>query len=278
VQHRAEATRRAVLEAAARLFDERGYAGTSISDISATSGRTSGSIYFHFGGKEQLALGVVQEHFAAWPRLIGEHAAPGPPALERLVRLSFAVAASFRDDVVVRAGARLWSERKAIDASLPVPFIGWVHTVTDLLREARVEGDLADHVEPDRASYGVVCAFFGLHTVSDALDGRRDIEERLRDLWLLLLPALQERPAEAAALVERVCAVIGMGTRPAADGGDDPDGGTAGTSAPAGTSAACPAPGAAGMPAGPDVLETTTVTPPPPAQRSTPWPAANSAP
>ncbi|WP_069816592.1 ScbR family autoregulator-binding transcription factor [Streptomyces sp. TP-A0874] len=191
MQKRAEATRRSILEAAAHLFDDRGFTETSISDISEMCGRTSGAIYFHYGNKEKLALAVVHEHLATWPSLIARYASPDQPALEGVVRLSFAVAATFRDDVIVRAGARLWAEQKAIDATLPVPFLGWIRTMTSLLSRARAEGDLAPHVDPAAAAHSVVCAFFGLHTIADALDGRQMIEERLVDLWRLLLPALQ---------------------------------------------------------------------------------------
>ncbi|MFJ2116036.1 MULTISPECIES: ScbR family autoregulator-binding transcription factor [unclassified Streptomyces] len=200
-QVRAKTTRRFLLESAARLFDERGYAGTSISDISARSGRTSGAIYFHFASKENLALAIVEEHFATWPTLIGRYGSVDLPALEKLVALSFDVARAFRDDVVIRAGARLWAERAAIDATLPRPFVGWLETVTGLLEEARSEGELAAGVPPEVAAYGLVCAFFGLHTVSDALEGRSQIEEGLHDLWLLHLTALQPVPAPEALLV-----------------------------------------------------------------------------
>ncbi|MFE7567591.1 ScbR family autoregulator-binding transcription factor [Streptomyces sp. NPDC057539] len=202
-QVRAKATRRFLLEAAAHLFDERGYAGTSISDISARSGRTSGAIYFHYASKENLALAIVEEHFATWPELIGRYKAADRPALERLVALSFDVARAFRDDVVIRAGSRLWTERAAIDVTLPRPFVGWLETVTGLLEEARAEGSLAERVCPEVAAHGLVCAFFGLHTVSDALEGRRQIEEGLSDLWLLLLAALQTDP-DPALLLARV--------------------------------------------------------------------------
>lgn len=202
-QVRAKTTRRFLLEAAALLFDERGYAGTSISDISARSGRTSGAIYFHYASKENLALAIVEEHFATWPGLIGRHRSGGLPALERLVGLSFDVARAFRDDVIIRAGSRLWAERRAIDAALPRPFVGWLETVTGLLEEARQEGQLAKGVTPQVAAHGLVCAFFGLHTVSDALEGRRQIEEGLHDLWMLLLTALQAEP-DPATLLARV--------------------------------------------------------------------------
>ncbi|MCK7621677.1 TetR/AcrR family transcriptional regulator [Streptomyces sp. RS10V-4] len=203
MQIRAKTTRRFLLEAAATLFDERGYAGTSISDISAHSGRTSGAIYFHYASKEKLALAIVEEHFATWPQLISRYREPGVPALEKLVGLSFEVARAFRDDIVVRAGARLWAERKAIETQLPTPFLGWIEAVTQLLEEAARNGELAAGVPPAATAHGIVCAFFGLHTVSDALEGRRNIEEHLDDLWRLLLRGLQAEP-DPAALLDRV--------------------------------------------------------------------------
>ncbi|KUL55550.1 TetR family transcriptional regulator [Streptomyces sp. NRRL F-4489] len=203
MQIRAKTTRRFLLEAAATLFDERGYAGTSISDISAHSGRTSGAIYFHYASKEKLALAIVEEHFATWPQLISRYREPGVPALEKLVGLSFEVARAFRDDIVVRAGARLWAERKAIETQLPTPFLGWIEAVTQLLEEAARNGELAPGIPPAPTAHGIVCAFFGLHTVSDALEGRRNIEDHLNDLWRLLLRALQADP-DPAALLARV--------------------------------------------------------------------------
>ncbi|AQA15390.1 TetR/AcrR family transcriptional regulator [Streptomyces samsunensis] len=201
MQERAEQTRRSLLEAAAFLFDERGYAGTSISDITSRSGHTSGAIYFHYTSKERLALAVVEEHFASWPPLIERYTALDSPPLEQLVRLSFAVARAFRDDIVVRAGARLWAERTLIEAPMPPPFVGWIDAVGQMMEKAGAEGDLAPHVDPLPAARTVVCAFFGLHTVSEALDGRRLVEDRLADLWTLLLPSLQARPGDPAGLL-----------------------------------------------------------------------------
>ncbi|MET7935561.1 ScbR family autoregulator-binding transcription factor [Streptomyces sp. NPDC005322] len=201
MQERAEQTRRSLLEAAASLFDERGYAGTSISDITARSGHTSGAMYFHYTSKERLALAVMEEHFATWPPLIERYAAIEARPLDQLVRLSFAVARAFRDDIVVRAGARLWTERTLIQAPLPPPFVGWMDAVGQMMEKARAEGDLAAHVDPLPAARTVVCAFFGLHTVSEALDGRRLVEDHLTDLWTLLLPSLRARPGDTAALL-----------------------------------------------------------------------------
>ncbi|MGW1997695.1 ScbR family autoregulator-binding transcription factor [Embleya sp. NPDC001921] len=206
MQARAGATRRSLLETAARLFHERGFAGTSISDIGNASGLTSGAIYFHFTNKDALARAIVEAHFATWPELIEGQVPAGAPALEGLVRLSFAVARAYRDDPVVRGGARLWAERYAIDASLPPPFVDWIAAVRALLDRAREERDLADRVDPETAARSIIHAFFGMHTVSDALSGRADIEDDLTDLWRLLLPALLADPRRDEDILTRALA------------------------------------------------------------------------
>lgn len=206
MQERAGATRRSLLETAARLFHERGFAGTSISDIGNASGLTSGAIYFHFTNKDALARAIVEAHFATWPELIERQIPAGAPALEGLVRLSFAVARAYRDDPVVRGGARLWGERYAIDATLPTPFVDWIAAAHALLDRAREEGDLADRVDPAAAARSIIHAFFGMHTVSDALSGRADIENDLTDLWHLLLPALLADPLRAEDTLARALA------------------------------------------------------------------------
>lgn len=200
MQDRARETRRALLESAAHLFFERGYAGTSVNDISDHSGKTSGAIYFHYSSKEKLALAVAREQFATWPQLASPYAAPGIPPLEKLVVLSLSVARALSEDVVARAGARLWAERRGIEAAVPTPFGAWTQAVTRLLAQARTRGELAADVKPSAAAVTLVCAFFGLCTLTDELPGGRARGERLDQWWLLTLKSLQATPDPAGLL------------------------------------------------------------------------------
>lgn len=50
----AEKTRERLLDAAARLYGERGYADTSIADICADLGITKGALFHHFKSKDAL--------------------------------------------------------------------------------------------------------------------------------------------------------------------------------------------------------------------------------
>ena len=57
-----KAARRAqIIEAAIACFLERGYTNTSMSDIIKASGLSSGSIYSHFTGKEDILVSAINE-------------------------------------------------------------------------------------------------------------------------------------------------------------------------------------------------------------------------
>lgn len=53
------ATRKIVLDAAARCFAEKGYSACSMQDIAERSGVSKGAIYGHFAGKEELFRTII---------------------------------------------------------------------------------------------------------------------------------------------------------------------------------------------------------------------------
>src|SRR4051812_19712921 len=58
---RAEATRRALLDSARRLFAERGYAAVGTEEIVRASGVTRGALYHHFADKKELFRAVYED-------------------------------------------------------------------------------------------------------------------------------------------------------------------------------------------------------------------------
>jgi AcrR family transcriptional regulator len=56
-----ESRQSVVLGAAAALFSDKGYEGTSLRDIAGASGMLPGSIYCHFSSKEDIFLSVQRE-------------------------------------------------------------------------------------------------------------------------------------------------------------------------------------------------------------------------
>lgn len=62
---KAERTKALITETAAPIFNTKGYARTSISDITEAVGLTKGAIYGNFEGKDELAHAAFT-HNAAW--------------------------------------------------------------------------------------------------------------------------------------------------------------------------------------------------------------------
>ena len=81
-------TRRRILAVALELFAVKGYAGTSIRDITERMGLTKASLYYHFASKEQI-LDAVTAPLKADFEALGELAKsqPPPPAAEVLSRV-----------------------------------------------------------------------------------------------------------------------------------------------------------------------------------------------
>ena len=59
----AEQTRNDILKAALILFDEQGYAQTTLSTIARKAKVTRGAIYWHFENKEEILAALVQAQF-----------------------------------------------------------------------------------------------------------------------------------------------------------------------------------------------------------------------
>lgn len=58
---RAPLVRRAMLDAAAQLFAERGYGGTNLRDVADALGMSRPGLYYHFPSKEKLLEALIEE-------------------------------------------------------------------------------------------------------------------------------------------------------------------------------------------------------------------------
>ncbi len=93
-----------LLDAAAKLFGERGFHATSMRDIAKAVGMLSGSIYYHFESKDEMLLAVYEEGVRRVATAV-EEAVAGES--EPWVRLEAACAAHLRGLIAYRDYARV---------------------------------------------------------------------------------------------------------------------------------------------------------------------------
>ncbi|MGW9428149.1 ScbR family autoregulator-binding transcription factor [Streptomyces decoyicus] len=177
-------TRQTILYAAAEVFDEFGYSGSSMRQIMMRAGVTLGAVYFHFANKEALAKEVMNaQQDSNIPRLTSD-------VLQRLVDLTLVWSRQLQTDPLLRAGVRLTGEQSSFGLHDVTPYQEWGKTMEECLIAAREAGELREHVSPHQIAEFVVGACTGMQMYSDLLNKRADLSKRAIDMWLLLLPGI----------------------------------------------------------------------------------------
>jgi AcrR family transcriptional regulator len=189
-QERAHATREAIVAGAAAVFSRRGYGLASIADIAAASGMTKGALYFHFPSKDDLARAVIVEQHRRTMIEATAILAEGRPALETMVLLCRSLAQQLLTDPVVQAGIRLTTDVSSFEQPVAQPYQDWLQTFEELFLRAREEGDLRPDLDPAVLAHFMIPAYTGVQLVSETLTDRADLLQRVRELWVVLLPGI----------------------------------------------------------------------------------------
>jgi AcrR family transcriptional regulator len=180
-QERGRVTRERILAAAAREFDERGYAGASIGRVAERLGTAKGLVSYHFPTKALLAEAVVASTYTRRP-FVGDDDQP-LRGIRSVAVSCFRVAAAFQASPVARAAVRLQGER-VDDLALPTPYVGWMSVIEATLREAQEDREIDSTLDATTEAWTLVAAFFGVQSVSGRLSGHDDLRERVA-AWLV---------------------------------------------------------------------------------------------
>jgi AcrR family transcriptional regulator len=137
-----------VLETSVAVFNERGFDGTSMEDLSQRLGISKSAIYHHVDSKDAL-LGLALDHALTGLEEAGDEvrALDGPAVerLETLVRRSVEVLVDRLPYVtlLLRVRGNSVVEREALTRRRRID-----HLVADLVKEAVGDGDLHPDIDP----------------------------------------------------------------------------------------------------------------------------------
>lgn len=65
---KSNSTRNQIIEAAAEVFAEKGFASATLDEVAKRAGRTKGSIYAHFSSKDDLMMALITQDEGGEPR------------------------------------------------------------------------------------------------------------------------------------------------------------------------------------------------------------------
>ncbi len=82
---KSERTRNFIIEKTAAVFNAKGYAGTSLGDLTTATGLTKGSIYGNFANKDEVALAAFDYNFGRVTEHMKRRILSTENAIERLL-------------------------------------------------------------------------------------------------------------------------------------------------------------------------------------------------
>ena len=161
------ASRKAILAAAADVFAENGYRGTSLTEIANRVGMTQPGLLHHFGTKDQLLLAVVEEHEAE-----NEHTTS---MMEDLVPGNFLLVDSIEKLAMSNTRARqaqlllttLSAEAIPLNHPLHEHFVQRYRTfrrgLANIIARAAEGGAVRVDVDPQQIAREIIATLDGLH-------------------------------------------------------------------------------------------------------------------
>ncbi|MFC8870309.1 ScbR family autoregulator-binding transcription factor [Streptomyces sp. NPDC057148] len=189
-QERAERTLRRIITAAADRFEENGYSGTSLDDITRAAGVSKGAFYFHFASKKQVADAVVEHSHGLLEDLIEASCAPGTPALQQLIDLTHGLNRLLLTEPTVRTALRFHREWPDLEPEFD-HYAMWYEAIEKLLGHAAEQGELRKDMPSGAARVVAMVTLFSVESLT-LRHATRDQEtaRRVTDLWNVLLAAL----------------------------------------------------------------------------------------
>lgn len=183
-----ERTRLRIVERSAPVFNTKGYAGASMSDLVLVTGLEKGGIYNHFGSKEELALeafdyaaGIMRERFR-------EALETEESALARLFAV-VDVLGALAEDPPVEGGCPVLNTAVQSEGVHPAlkeraagATSGWLRLVGREVKEGMKSGELSPQADPRTVASVVVATLEGAVMLTRLHDDPAHIQRAVRHL------------------------------------------------------------------------------------------------
>jgi AcrR family transcriptional regulator len=186
---REDVYRQHILDAAERVFAERGFEATKVQDIANLAGLSMGTIYSVFPGKTELYAGLLEARGQELAKLARDLAARDLPPREALLGLIEVDVGYFVEHpdflrTHLRSGVS-WALGPALPGATQVGYWQEIHTLqADVFRRGVKDGTFVDE-DPDflAKTFSVMDQVLLADWVSHGMKEKRDaLVRRLRDL------------------------------------------------------------------------------------------------
>ena len=164
---KARQTKARIIHQAAELFNQKGYAGSSIADVMQATGLKKGGIYNHFKSKDELALAAFDYAVSLMSQKIWQAVKTKLNAIERLQALVSAYLIYIDQPPIAGGCPILNTAIEADDLDSPLrdralaAINSWRGLIVRIIQTGIKKQEVRSTVEPDTVATIIICTIEG---------------------------------------------------------------------------------------------------------------------
>jgi len=189
---KAERTKNFIIESTAEVFNKKGYAGTSLSDLINVTGLSKGSIYGNFENKEEVALAVFDYNWAKIAELTQQHISNAGSFHDKLMVFA-KVYKNVIKDVSTSGGCPVLNTAVESDdtnnllkdrASKAV--VKWEKSISGLIRQGITAGEFKEQTNIRQTSLSIIALIEGGVMIAKVTDDTTAMDSILKTVEILV--------------------------------------------------------------------------------------------
>ena len=189
---KAEQTREFIIEQTAPIFNAKGFAGTSLSDLTEATGLTKGGIYGNFRNKDEVALAAFDYNFGRVTAYLKERILAEENAIERL-RVYPRVYRNFLKIPFLKTGCPILNTATDADDTHPAlkkkaadALRFWKQSLENQVKRGIERGEIRKEANPAQFAVVMMALIEGAVMQAKVLDHSRELEITMNFLDYLI--------------------------------------------------------------------------------------------
>jgi TetR/AcrR family transcriptional regulator, transcriptional repressor for nem operon len=164
---KAQQTKARIVQQAAAVFNQKGYAGSSIADIMQATGLKKGGIYNHFQSKDELAVAAFDYAVSLMSQEVWSAVKTRRNAIARLQALVSSYLVYIEAPPIVGGCPILNTAIEADDTDSPLrdraiaAINNWRNLIVRIINQGIKKGEIPITIEPDTIATIIICNIEG---------------------------------------------------------------------------------------------------------------------
>lgn len=165
--NKAEKTKQFIVEMTAPVFNEKGYTGTSLADMTNATGLTKGGIYGNFASKDEVALACFDYNLKKVTTIIRQELSKQRTYRDKLL-VYVRVYENFLKHPFPPGGCPILNTATEADDTHPLlrkkaadAILSWKAVITDLIEKGKEKGEFSKDVNTEQTALTMIATIEG---------------------------------------------------------------------------------------------------------------------